>query len=416
MRACTFLCVVIGLAFAAETGILRADPGKDAKTERMGALIRQLGHDEFAKRQAASKELEAIGEPALAALRKAAASSDSVETRQRAEQLIRAIIGSKTRVELRSPYSSPGLPLAESKYPVYSISIEAQVNTKGEGKGKLALILTPPNYDEYGDFVTGREVDGVERTRKNQRAPVVLDCAFEFVKAGFVGRVNEPSAKRSVFRIKGPKITSALFVATEGPGLTTGRLLVLGKDQRVEYVVELTDLKPSKVDERLTPPCHPGCFPAGTLVLVPDGSKRIELVRAGDTVTTISADGGAGRGVVQSVFTSKNRIMEVRTENGTVLTTEAQPLCLKDGGFRRAGDLKVGDRIWQWRNGRRVETVVRAVVATGKEAPVFNLILGDSAIFVAGDFLARGKPPAEGSSPAVGARAPRRPGGRDGPS
>src|SRR5205085_1552504 len=119
----------------------------------------------------------------------------------------------------------------------------------------------------------------------------------------------------------------------------------------------------------------PGCFPAGTLVLLPGGGKRIELVRAGDAVMTIGPDGRAGRGVVESVFTSKNRLVEVRTDNGTVVTTDAQPLCLRGGGFRRAGDLKAGDRIWQWRDGRRAEAIVREVVATGREAPVFNLIL-----------------------------------------
>src|SRR5690606_17851291 len=38
--------------------------------ERAGALIEQLGADDFARRQAASKELKAIGGPAVDALRK----------------------------------------------------------------------------------------------------------------------------------------------------------------------------------------------------------------------------------------------------------------------------------------------------------------------------------------------------------
>jgi hypothetical protein len=402
-----------GVAFMGEARIPRADPAKEAKTERVAALIQQLGHDLFAKRQAASKELESIGKPALPALREAAASSDSLETRSRAVRLIRAIAGPIARVELNSPYFSPGLPLPESKHAVYSVKIEAQVDAKGEGHGKLTLTVTPPNYDDYGDLVTGRETDGVDRSRKKQ-APVVLACTIEFVKAGYVGRVNEPPIKRLVFRIKGPKITSSLLVATEGPSLTTGRLLVLGKDKRVEYVVALTDSKPkpSKREHVPVKPCHPGCFPAGTPVLIPDGSKRIELIRAGDTVTTIGPNGRVGRGVVESVFTTKNRLVEVRTDNGTVVTTDAQPLCPRGGGFQRAGDLKAGDRIWQWRHGRRVEATVREVVATGREVTVFNLILGDSAIFVAGHFLARGKPPAEGSDPALGRVTPMHPIGR----
>jgi hypothetical protein len=411
MRAWTLPVMVLTLAVVGEAAILRTQSSKkttgETKGERVAALIRQLGHEKFATRQAASIELEAIGEPALEALRKAAASGDSPEIRKRAEQLVRAI--QPRLVRLNSALVNPGLPLAESKYPVYSVHLAADVNGKGEGKGKLTLHVTPPNYDEYGDFVTGREVDLVDRTQKNQRPPVVLDCAVEFVKVGFVGRVNTPETRRSVFRIKGPKIASALFVATTGPGLTSGRLLVLGKDQRVEYVVDIHDLKPVVGDAGGHPiPCHPGCFPAGTLVLVPGGTKRIELIRAGETVTTIGPDGRPARGVVQEVFTSKNQLVEVRTDNGTVVTTAAQPLCLVEGGFRKSGDLKVGDRVWQWRDGRRVETVVRAVTATGKEAPVFNLILGDSAVFVAGGFLARGKPPAEGSIPVVEATSTRR--------
>jgi hypothetical protein len=47
--------------------------------------------------------------------------------------------------------------------------------------------------------------------------------------------------------------------------------------------------------------------------------------------------------------------------------------------------------------------VVEAVAAAGREEPVFNLILGNSEVFVAGDFLARGKPPADGGNPAAAA-------------
>jgi uncharacterized protein (TIGR03067 family) len=53
-------------------------------------LIRQLGSSQFAEREAASRRLEAIGETALEALRKAAKSND-VEVRRRAEQVIEAI-------------------------------------------------------------------------------------------------------------------------------------------------------------------------------------------------------------------------------------------------------------------------------------------------------------------------------------
>ena len=53
--------------------------------------MRQLGNESFAKRQAASEELEAIGEPVLGDLRKAVDDTDDAEIRWRAEQVIQAV-------------------------------------------------------------------------------------------------------------------------------------------------------------------------------------------------------------------------------------------------------------------------------------------------------------------------------------
>jgi uncharacterized protein (TIGR03067 family) len=91
MRADAFVGAVVVAILTAEAGNLSADPGKETETERIARLIKQLGDDAFAKREAASRELDAIGEPALASLRKAAASSDDIEIRRRAEKIVGAI-------------------------------------------------------------------------------------------------------------------------------------------------------------------------------------------------------------------------------------------------------------------------------------------------------------------------------------
>jgi hypothetical protein len=146
-------------------------------------------------------------------------------------------------------------------------------------------------------------------------------------------------------------------------------------------------------------PCHPGCFPAGTPVATPGGPRPIESIRGGDAVTLIGPGGAATSGAVRSTFQTCNRLVEVRTEAGSLLTTETQPLCLADGEYCRAGELAEGDRIWRWEGGERRAAKVLAVMPTGREGPVFNLVVGDSAVFVAGGFLARGKPPPEGRPP-----------------
>jgi hypothetical protein len=91
MRAGTFVCVVVALALVAGVGSLRVYSGEAATSDRIGALIKQLGDDAFAKRAEASKELEDIGEPALPALRTAATSSDDPEIRGRAERISQSI-------------------------------------------------------------------------------------------------------------------------------------------------------------------------------------------------------------------------------------------------------------------------------------------------------------------------------------
>ena len=92
MRNGTFMCVGLALVLTAVAANLKGDSGKETANDKIDRLIKQLGDSRFAKREAASKELGTLGEPALAALRKAAASGADAEIQRRAEQAVRAII------------------------------------------------------------------------------------------------------------------------------------------------------------------------------------------------------------------------------------------------------------------------------------------------------------------------------------
>lgn len=87
MRVGLLRYVVVGLVFHVGDPDGRAQPEASAKPERIAALVKQLGHDEYAKREEASTALSAIGDSALAALRKAANSDDDPEIRYRAKQI-----------------------------------------------------------------------------------------------------------------------------------------------------------------------------------------------------------------------------------------------------------------------------------------------------------------------------------------
>lgn len=64
---------------------------KQDSTVEVDRLIRQLGSDDFNEREGASKTLEAIGEPAMDALCKAATTSRDVEIRERAEKIVKSL-------------------------------------------------------------------------------------------------------------------------------------------------------------------------------------------------------------------------------------------------------------------------------------------------------------------------------------
>lgn len=72
--------------------VQEAPEGKSAAADptQVARLVEDLGHEEFERREAASRALAKIGEPALGAL-KEAAKRDDPEVQRRAEELVAAI-------------------------------------------------------------------------------------------------------------------------------------------------------------------------------------------------------------------------------------------------------------------------------------------------------------------------------------
>ena len=487
MRAGALALLAIGLAFV-------NGAGEGAQRDRIAALVRQLGDREFAKREAASKELDAIGEPALDALRKAA-TDDDAEVRRRAAKVLGAITGrlraaaakkdlaklqgtwytvsinhrgtaggedrtdtityegteyvqrrdgeewaagtvtimyataSPKRIDYTATYGpQKGLHVRS----VYALdgdehricSDEGNNNRPRELSGKAGFLrLTkrarngPPEVQFDSDLlptdlrlaeskeavrrvvVKVRPSDGCAGTLTlDPNAPKLDDFGdaagggkpLPVVKLDFTLKLVKKDANRRLYEVRGPRVESRLSLVLFR-GATPwgdGRLLVLGKDGAVRYAINLR-----LPQQPLPPPCHPGCFPAGTLVRVPDGTRAIERIREGDLVTTTDADGKPCPARVTGVFVTRNRVLELRAQGARLVTTATQPLALAGGGFRAAGELKPGDRVWRWVKGERRAAAVLAVSAANRDAQVFNLVLGEARGFIAADFLVRSKPP-----------------------
>src|SRR3954470_22959735 len=86
--------LILGLSFVLSAGLsaLLAGPAESpADTPEITRWVRQLGDENFQRRDAASRALERIGEPALPALQRAADSSGDLEVRRRAGELVKTI-------------------------------------------------------------------------------------------------------------------------------------------------------------------------------------------------------------------------------------------------------------------------------------------------------------------------------------
>jgi hypothetical protein len=75
---------------------------KQPEQDRIAGLIKQLGDDDFARREGATRELETIGQPALEALGKAAVGSSDLEVRSRAADLVTRILDRLDRTDTPS--------------------------------------------------------------------------------------------------------------------------------------------------------------------------------------------------------------------------------------------------------------------------------------------------------------------------
>ena len=126
-----------------------------------------------------------------------------------------------------------------------------------------------------------------------------------------------------------------------------------------------------------------GCFPAGTGIATPQGARPIEALAAGEEVLSIDPAGQTVRSPVKTILVNKSPLLKIKTSGGSLLATEDHPIGLGEGRFRPAGDLRPGDRIARWKDGRLTTEMVRDVDPGPGEGLVFNLEVAGPHTFIA---------------------------------
>jgi hypothetical protein len=241
----------------------------------------------------------------------------------------------------------------------------------------------------------------VVRERRAVRRELQGNFAFQFTttetwsKIPFAPGVGPPPATIPIIRVwLGDEAIQQIWFMRHIQGFSEDEL------KRLSRV-----FPEAQFDESQPEPCHPGCFPRGTLVDTPYGLCPIERIGPDHVVLALSPSGGSAGVKVQSVFTTENRLWKVETESGVLFTTETQPLCQTGDRKLAAGKLQSGDEILYRGDEGVLPVKVLRVEQTARMETVFNLVLDDEDVFVAGGFLARSKPPAHSVAHSAGSPA-----------
>ena len=285
-------------------------------------------------------------------------------------------------LDLRSKILTPPVAIEKDAPPFHEIRLRGKIDDKGEGRGVLTFDPNAPTFDAFG---TGRILgSGKQQVR--------LDVNIQFVRTGRTQiEAGPPPEQWYLYRITGDKLQTSIGLAAPDRKLLSGRLLIYDQDKKIKSVVKLSN--PFPPGSRALP-CHPGCFPAGTLVSTPGGVEPIEKLKPGTLVITLDDQSRIGIRAVEKIFVVDNDVLKLDTEDGPLLTTETQPLRLGNGTVKGAGELSKADTILRWENGKMLKSHIVSVQQRYRSTRVHNLVFDKTTFFIANGFVVRSKPPA----------------------
>ncbi len=134
-----------------------------------------------------------------------------------------------------------------------------------------------------------------------------------------------------------------------------------------------------------------GCFPAGTRILTPKGSTRIEDLAVGDEVMAVGAGGRPVPAQVTGIFLRRGQPLRLETEGGLLAATPEHPIGITRGRFRMARELRPGDSVQRWDGRRLVSDNIRRVMPSSVPELLFNLEVGAPHTFLAEEILVHNK-------------------------
>jgi len=107
---------------------------------------------------------------------------------------------------------------------------------------------------------------------------------------------------------------------------------------------------------------------------------------------------------VDKIFATRSLVLSVDTDHGLLRTTTDHPLGLPEGDFVPAGQLRPGQKLLVWKDGRVHSATVLGTTLEGQEREVYNLSVDWPNTFLAADFVTHNKGGSSGRSSSSSSR------------
>ncbi|MFN0016741.1 MAG: SUMF1/EgtB/PvdO family nonheme iron enzyme [Pirellulaceae bacterium] len=224
MRYCALPLAAFLLSILALGGLWGDTAEKDETTKKIEALVQQLGDEDFAKRDAASKDLDTLGDKALALLRKAA-TGDDAEVRWRAQLLLAAP---------RRKSTSIGLELVLIKSGDFRMGSPENEASRNPDEPWHPVSITKPFYlgvyevtqDEFQQVMKFNPSSFTAKGKKTAQVPGVETARFPvegvtwFDALEFCNRLGKQDSFEPYYKLEDVKL--------EGDSIKSAKVTVLG--------------------------------------------------------------------------------------------------------------------------------------------------------------------------------------------
>jgi len=134
-----------------------------------------------------------------------------------------------------------------------------------------------------------------------------------------------------------------------------------------------------------------GCFEKGTEVLTPGGYQLIENLNKGDKIISFHKGLPFQSSIYSNYKIETEKIIEIKACGKIVSVTNTHPFMIGNGIFKEAGNLNIGDFIYQFSNDKLNKCFIEEKKIKNKKTLAYNFLVYPYEQYIANGFIVHNK-------------------------